>query len=248
MLHRLGAVIQAETDAGGENVGNRLSGLSIEPFVNHVPAQGQREPVILPPPPRPQVLAQLQPLVPVGQLSFVNDQAHVRPSRTNGGEDLIERNDDEIELAARLSQPKLEGQKRTGHRAGNGNGLPQNLLPRERGRRDEHGPVAISHARPARQQRIAVADVGVGMNADGRNIQLAAGRSLVEGLDVLENVLELETASRDETASQRVKHEGIVRIRGVAKRHCFFHPQKIKGRAGACHGPISSGGTGQCLD
>ena len=45
---------------------------------------------------------------------------------------------------------------------------------------------------PLGSKRIFVADVSVGMDADRGDVQFAAGGAFVEGLDVLEDVFELE--------------------------------------------------------
>ena len=63
------------------------------------------------------------------------------------------------------------------------------------------------------QERILVADMRVGMDADRGDVEFPAGGALVQGLDVLEDVLELIPARRDQVLRQGIKHEGVVRIR-----------------------------------
>ena len=53
-----------------------------------------------------------------------------------------------------------------------------------------HGTVIVSHAGPARTQGVLVGDERVAMQADGRQLELAAERPAIERLDVLQRVLE----------------------------------------------------------
>jgi hypothetical protein len=56
------------------------------------------------------------------------------------------------------------------------------------------------------------------MNADRRDVQFAARGPFIEGLDVLQDVLEAEAVGRDQFVGQPVKHERIVRVGRVAER------------------------------
>ena len=53
-------------------------------------------------------------------------------------------------------------------------------------------------------------DVGVGVDADGGNVEFAARGALVQRLDVLQNVLEAEAVRGNQILRQRVKHEGVI--------------------------------------
>jgi hypothetical protein len=55
------------------------------------------------------------------------------------------------------------------------------------------------------------------MNADCGNIEFAPGGAFVQGLDILEDVLEKQTVSDDQPLSEAVKHERVVRIGRVAE-------------------------------
>src|SRR5947207_7138243 len=57
VLRRFGAVIEAVTDAGGEDVRDRIANGRSDALVNDIPAEGQGKPVILPAPPDAQVFA-----------------------------------------------------------------------------------------------------------------------------------------------------------------------------------------------
>ena len=54
---------------------------------------------------------------------------------------------------------------------------------------DDNRPVAVSHAGSARQQRILVANIGVSVDGDSGNMQLAANRPFIKRLDILEAML-----------------------------------------------------------
>jgi hypothetical protein len=81
---------------------------------------------------------------------------------------------------------------------------------------DHYRAVSIAHARAARQQRVFVCDVGVRMNGDGGNVQLAAPRPLIQRLNVFQPMFKLITAQIDFVLRYRIEHEGIVRIGRMA--------------------------------
>src|SRR5712672_3556361 len=72
MLHRFSAVIEAVTDAGDEDVRNGFANSGLNTLVNRVAAQGQGKAVIFSSPPGAQVFAYEQPLIPKGELPFMN--------------------------------------------------------------------------------------------------------------------------------------------------------------------------------
>ena len=121
-------------------------------------------------------------------------------------------------FAARVAQPELQGKKRAGHGAGHGDFFLRNLRLGKLLFRHEHRAVTIAHARAAGQQRVFIAHMGIGVDADGGDVEFAARGALVQRLDVLQNVLEPEAVRRDQVLRQRVKHEGVVGVRRVAER------------------------------
>ena len=62
------------------------------------------------------------------------------------------------------------------------------------------------------------AHVGVGVDRNRRDVQLAAHRAFVQRLDVLEPMLETVTAQVDLVLRHRVKHERVVRIGRMSER------------------------------
>src|SRR6266566_2633528 len=74
-------------------------------------------------------------------------------------------------------------------------------------------PIPIAHARTAGEQRITLTHIWVGVNGDGRNVQLAPKRAFIQRLNIFQSVLESITAKIDLVFSDRIKHEGIIWIR-----------------------------------
>jgi hypothetical protein len=148
----------------------------------------------------------------------MDDQARLRLARVDGLENPVKRNHDKMDFLRRQLQPELQRQKSAGHGPRHGNSCSRQVSPSERFFGHEHRPVAVAHARPARQQGILPADIGISMNADGCNIQLAPGGPLVQGLDVLQNVFELEAAGGNQSFGQPIEHESVIRIRRMPQR------------------------------
>jgi len=140
------------------------------------------------------------------------DQAGLRLPGMDGLENPVKRNDDIINFLRRQLQPELQRQKSAGHGSRHRNFCSSQLSPAKSFFGHDHRPVTISHARPARQQGILPADIRISMNADRRNIQLASGGPLVEGLDVLQNVLELKALGGNQILGQGIEHESIIGI------------------------------------
>ena len=81
--------------------------------------------------------------------------------------------------------------------------------------RDEARAVAIAHRGAVRQQRVAIGQVGVGVNRDRGHLELTAHRALVERLDVLQLVNVGEAFRVDLPGGERVEHERVVGVRAV---------------------------------
>ena len=124
----------------------------------------------------------------------------------------------ERELAVReVAERQPERQERRGHSAGDDDlGRPQ-LLERERLARHEDRPVAGADARAVRQQRVPVLDERVRVERDRGHLEPALERPLVQRLDVLQHLLEAESARVDRTGRNRPEHEGVVGIGAVTE-------------------------------
>ena len=114
------------------------------------------------------------------------------------------------------SQAQPQGQVGGGQRAGHGDRRRGQLGQRPRPAGDDHRAVAVAHARPARAEHVAVGQMGVGVQADGRQFQLAAEGPAVERLDIDQLVLEAVAAGVDLALGQGVEHEGVVGVGAMA--------------------------------
>lgn len=117
-----------------------------------------------------------------------------------------------IQFLGWFAQPELQGEERAGHGAGHGDFSIGEFGAAHHFAGDNHGAVAIAHAGPAGQQRVLPAHVGVGMDADGGDVQLALRGPLVKRLNILQDVFELKAVSWNQLFGQPVKHECVVRI------------------------------------
>ena len=108
-------------------------------------------------------------------------------------EDLIERHDDvrefseinlqrEIQRSSSGPEPQLCASQAT----------PNFVVRTERWsfECDNHRAISIAHARAARQQRVALAYIGVGVNRDCRDVKFTAHRALIQRLNVFEPMFE----------------------------------------------------------
>ena len=169
-------------------------------------------------PPLARVDDQLQVLLGVGELTFVDDQPGVdRLAFVLAGnhdvQDPIEGHDHLAELHA---QAQPQGQIGGREHAGHGDrrlaiGLQRLLRPRH-----EHGAIAIAHARPAGAQHVAVGQMGIGVQAQGRQFQLAAECPAIERFDIDQFVPEEVRPGVDLAAGQGVEHEGVVGVGAMA--------------------------------
>ncbi len=116
-----------------------------------------------------------KPALRVGELAFVNDEAAVGAAGLHGVENSIERHDDVLEVVAQEKAQARErrSSSRPGSRSFSASGTIHRRRP-DSVRRDHHRPVAVAHARAAGEQGVAVADVGVGVDGNGGDVQFAA--------------------------------------------------------------------------
>ena len=240
VLHRLGAVLEAVPDAALEHAGDHFSLRRRDAFVNDIAAERQRQPFVLAAPPHAKILAANEPLVFKRQLTLVDDQPHVGEPFVDGFENLVERHDGVVDPLTRTLEPKLQREERARHRARHSNAERSNFLSREFLARHQHRPVAVAHARAARQQRVLVTHVRVGVDADRRDVEFAPAGPLVQGLDVLQDMLEVVAAVIDQPLGQTVKHERVVRIGRVPQREfSFFHGRNGRRGGAICHATLA---------
>lgn len=240
VLDGFGAVIEAVLDASGEDAGDLASGIRGEAFMNDIAAEGEGQALILFSPPDAEIGAAMEAFLVEGELAFVDDQSDVGPVFPDGTEDFVEGHDEVIEFGGGLAEPELEGEEGAGHAAGHGDTGAGDFVAAEGAFGDQHGSVAVAHAGSAGEQGVLVTDVGVGVNADGGDVQFAARGPLVEGLDILENVFEPQPFGVEAFFRQAEEHERIVRIGRVAQGQRALS-QSIGGRRRRRHGVEASG-------
>ena len=176
----------------------------------------------------------------------------IRPDRRPAGshrvENLIERHDDVLEFAEEKLEREISARHFARHRDQAAAQPVAHLVRRAAdGRalvgRHQHRPVAVAHARAAGQQRVAIAHVGVGVDRDRRDVQLAAQGALVQRLDVLEPMLEAIAAQIDLVFRHRVKHEGVIGIGRMAQGENAWAAGRHGGDAKRwhCEGAIEAG-------
>lgn len=186
--------------------------------MNDVSAEGQGQAVVLLLPPRAQILAHHEPFLFPRQLTFVDDEPGLGLAGMNRLENLIEGNNDKLDFGGGQLQPKLQSEKRAGHRPRDSDSRPCHFGAAEQFFGDQHRAVTIAHARTARQQCILAADISIGVDANGGDIQFAARGALVQSLDVLKDMLELIAMSRNQPLSEAIKHECIIGIGRMPQR------------------------------
>ena len=177
-----------------------------------VDAERQRQARLEQPP-----LAEIEHLVeaglPVRQLALVDHEPGVGAAGRDLVEDLVELQLAVSELTER--EPKREERRR--HPARHDDlGEPQ-LVEGQRLAGDEDRPVAGADAGPVRQQCIPVLHEWVRVQRDRSHLEAALERPLVQGLDVLQDLLEPEAPRVDRAGGDRPEHERVVRIRAVSE-------------------------------
>ena len=128
-------------------------------------------------------------------------------------DDAVEGHLAETEVADRHAQHQEGGRHPPGHRDLD---VPD-LLGSQGPARDHDRAVAGTHAGPVRKQEVAVLHEGVRVQRDRRRLQAPLERPLVQGLDVGQDVLELETARVDAPGGERPEHERVVGVWTVAE-------------------------------
>ena len=169
------AVLQPVGNGLPQHDGHAAYELRTQVSADGIAAQRQGQAARLRAPPHAQVGDQVQAVVLVGELAFVDEQPHVRATRRDVCHDLVEGHDDSLHV--RLEQ--AEGQVGRGHQAGYGDGHTAHLGRRHRCPRHQPRSIALAHGCAVREQQVLVRDVSVGVDGDGRDLQLPRQRTPV---------------------------------------------------------------------
>ena len=143
----------------------------------------------------PRSTTRCRPSCSIGELALVDDQPRVGLAVLHVLRDLVELTTSYSNASPAFAQAKLQGEERGGQLAGDGDRLAAEVAPASCGSRvTTIGPYLSPMLRAAARQGVLVGDVGVGVDGDGGDLQLALHRPLVERLDVLQDVLEAVAA------------------------------------------------------
>jgi hypothetical protein len=124
--------------------------------------------------------------------------------------DLVERHD--VVLHVRRVEAEREERGRERPRNRDAHAIERR---RQRLARDDDRAVAIAHARTVRQQDVPIREVRVRVERHRADLVLALERRAVEGLDVRQNVVDLDVPGRHLAARETVEHERVVGIGAV---------------------------------
>src|SRR6059058_1697585 len=130
---------------------------------HHIAAEGERQAVGLLVPPLAHIDPQVETAVAVRELSFVDQEAGVRPPRRYVILDLIER-DDDVPCGGLIELERQEGGRelaRYRHERASPRRQGAAGVGRSRSARHDAGPVAVADARAVREQRVPVGEVRI---------------------------------------------------------------------------------------
>ena len=162
----------------------------------------------LPLPPLAEVHHLAQPQVAVGELPLVDHHAGVRLAGEHDVEDAVEGDD----LDGHLRLPEPQGEVSGGQLAGDHHLEPGQVGPAVGLAGDDDRPVAVAEARARGHDLVAVGEMGVGVEGEGRDLVRPLERRLVQALDVLQDVADLQPLDVEDPLRQGIEHEGIVRV------------------------------------
>ena len=186
--------------------------LSSEIAANGVSTERQRQSGILHPP-LSQIHDQMQSVILVRQLPFVNNQPRIDFAFPCHGKNLIKRIKNRSEIVA---QRQFQCKIRRRQLAWNCDPFAAKVVQTARLTRDDHWSVVVTHAASAGAKSVFVGHIGIAVQTDGRQFQFATKRPVVERLNILKLMCKPVRTGLNLVVGERVKHERIVGIRAVA--------------------------------
>src|SRR5207248_4511277 len=99
--------------------------------------------------------------------------------------------------------------------SGYGDPFAAQSIASQRTARYHHWPVALAKAGAGRQQHVAIRQIRITVEGHRSNVVDSLQRSLIQRLDVLQDVFEAQTAGRNLPGGQRVEHKSVVGIWAV---------------------------------
>ncbi len=167
-------------------------------------------------PPSAEIDYFLQSLIHVGQLAFVDYKSCIDTSLRHLVEDLVKGHYFAVEGVR--SKEEAEGQKGRGCQSGHGDSALLEFTRVDGVFGDNYWSIAIPHTGATGGKSVVCGDVGVSVDADCGDMQFSAHGTVVEGLNVLENMFKTPSTGVDFSSSQRVEHKGVIRVGTMAKK------------------------------
>ena len=196
--------LQVARDPGDE--------LRSQVLADHIAAEWEREAGFLKPP-CAHVGDEVEALVGVRELPFVDEETELRVAGEHRRLDLVEGRGDGNEIG--LVEPEREVRRR--ERPRDRDAAAADIGARHRRASNEARAVAIADRCAMREERVAIGEIGVGVDRDRGHLQLGAAGALIERLDVLQLVDVRQAFGVDGAGRQSIEHERVVRIRAVGQ-------------------------------
>ena len=186
--------------------------LGTQVAAHRVAAQGQGQTRLLLPP-GAEIEHLLERVAAVGELALVDDQASVGAALLHLVQDAVEGD----HVGVHLGSEQLQGQERRGQGARHGDPQRFDALGGQRLAGHEQGAVAVADGAATGHERVLVRHVGVGVERDRGDLVFARHGLAVQGLDVGQDVADVEVAGRDLALGQAVEHERVVAVGAVGE-------------------------------
>src|SRR5262249_51719489 len=138
----------------------------------------------------------------------MNDQPRLILARHNLRNDLVERHDHSLDLRRKQFERKVSG----GKRAGDSYLCPLQFFQPKSAGSHNRGSIFLTYTAAAGHENVSILNVRISMEGNGGHIIDAFHGLAIQGLDIRERVVELETGGGDLIGGKSVKHEGIVGI------------------------------------
>ncbi len=134
-------------------------------------------------PPHAEIDNQLEALLLIRELTFVDDQPCIEFACLNSIKDLIKGHHHRFEVAGHV---QLERKRRRRQCAGNRDPFADQIVGRVLLARNHHRTISVTHAGTRWQQRVLVGQLRISMDADGRDLKFALQSPAVERFDVFQ--------------------------------------------------------------
>ena len=230
-------------DGAAEGPGDSADLLAPEVAPDDVAPERQREAGLLLPP-AAEVDDLVEPVVAERQLSLVDQEPGRGVARRHLLLDPVEWDRDGP--GAGRPERQRERRSRPGTRGSDDDSPRRDVLAADRIPSHHDRTVPVAERGAVRQEHVAVGDVGVGVEGDGGDVELACHRAPVQRLDVGELVVEREALGVDRAVRETVEHESVVGVRTVREGDLSHRRILVAGRSSVLRSRFSpSGASGE---